>query len=330
MVKCVRIKKTEANKILSQLVKFSDHNYKITRDEEYVYIPISEEFVPQVLDKGYEIIERESPLVSEKKDITNILAGIKGNFSVDRIGDIAIIETDIDLAGREKEIAEALKVRSIFLRSGITSGIHRVRPVTLLWGEDNPITVHTENGCQFIVDVVNCFFNSRNSQERARVAMQVQPCERVVDMFAGVGTFAIQIARRCAYVEAVDINPTAVELMYKNIYKNKVAGRVLPHEGDIYEVAPVIGRHMADRIIMDYPERALEFLDVAAYLAKRKVVLHIYLFAKSHDEAIEKISNALIQNWFEPLNFECGVKREIAPHRYYIGIDVVAKLTHSE
>ena len=60
----------------------------------------------------------------------------------------------------------------------------------------------------------------------------------IVDLFTGVGPFAILIAKTHKNVKivAIDINPHAIKLLKRNIKVNKVGSKVFPFLGDANQI----------------------------------------------------------------------------------------------
>jgi tRNA (guanine37-N1)-methyltransferase len=108
----------------------------------------------------------------------------------------------------------------------------------------------------------------------------------VVDLFAGVGPFSIQIAknRQNVTVHAVDVNPDAVEYLKKNIRINRVMGKVHPILGDAKQVVKSKLSGIADRAIMNLPEKAIDFVDVACETIRPLGgTVHFYSFVNKSD-----------------------------------------------
>ena len=84
-------------------------------------------------------------------------------------------------------------------------------------GKPTTRTQVIEHGHRFTVDLAGAYFSARLSTERQRILSQVQDNEIILDMFAGVGPFAISLAVRAGLVVASDLNPRAIELMLENI-----------------------------------------------------------------------------------------------------------------
>ncbi len=196
--------------------------------------------------------------------------------SFDIVGDIAIVKyrEDLDL----EEIAEYIlkkhkNVRNVAVDYGV-QGETRVRRVELIRG-DRTETIHREFGIRIKVDISKVYFSPRLATERWRVVQDVRDGEVIYDMFAGCGPFSIMIAKyRRVKIYASDINPYAIEYLRENIRLNKVSN-VVPILGDAREVAGQIGEKV-DRVIMNLPHSAYEFLPYAMSVLKKGGKINYY------------------------------------------------------
>lgn len=221
--------------------------------------------------------------------------------SFDLIGDIAQLEIPNELKKKEKIIAQTLmelhkNIKVVVKKIGATAGEERIRPVKVIAGEKRTETIHIENGFRYKLDINKVYFSPRLVTERARVTEQVKPKEIVFDLFAGVGVFAIPSAKKAEKVVAIDINKAACFYTKENAMLNRVFGKM-----EIYcdDCRKVIEEHKfkncADRIIMNLPMHAGEFLDVAFRIAKKGAVVHFYCFLPEDDlfeGGIQKIKAA--------------------------------------
>jgi tRNA (guanine37-N1)-methyltransferase len=187
--------------------------------------------------------------------------------SFDVVGDIAIIRLPDASQSNAQTAAKAImsrhrNVKTVLLQASPVSGDLRLRRLTHVAGENKTSTVHREFGCSFSVDVAKCYFSPRLSHERMRIARKVKPDETVVNMFAGVGCFSIMIAKHANHekVFSIDVNPVAIRFMQENIRLNRVYGKVIPLLGDSKEIIHSRLQHVADRVLMPLPEKALEYL----------------------------------------------------------------------
>src|ERR1044072_6082611 len=190
--------------------------------------------------------------------------------SFDIIGSIAIIKIPETLFRKKKLIADVLieeikSIKTVFCQVSGVEGDYRLRKLELLSGENNAITVYKEHGCAFKVDVINTYFSPRLSTERLRISNLIGPNEVIVNMFGGVGTFSIIIARnnRTSKINSIDSNPIAYDLCKENIGLNKLSKNVFAIFGDAKDVIPKKLKGVATRVLMPLPEKAREFIEPA-------------------------------------------------------------------
>jgi len=255
--------------------------------------------------------------------------------SLERIGDIVVI--DEDDPDRAAAIAEAvidadLPARSVLNRASKIKGELRVRDWEVVAVDDDMAadsdrspteTVHREYGHEFRLDLAAVYFSPRLATERHRVAKQIKPGEQVLDMFAGVGPFAIPAASRGADVVAVDLNETAIDYCRENARRNGVADAVTAVAGDVRDVADDY-QGWADRLVMNLPHSANEFVETAVDLAGEECVLHYYDI--QHEDDPFRPGIAAIKAAAEPaysVSVETEhVVRSYAPHELNVCLDV--------
>jgi len=176
--------------------------------------------------------------------------------------------------------------------------------------------------------VATAYFSPRLSHEHNRVATLVQKSETVVDLFAGVGPFSVLIAKKNAEarVYAVDINPEAIELLKRNTRLNRVENRVIPILDDAEKAVEERLFGVADRVIMNLPEKSLAFVDAACKAVKPAGgTVHYYTFIRLPDslenaqqrfsEAVEKASRKV------DMFLSAKTIRETAPYEWQIVLD---------
>ncbi|MDQ3968123.1 MAG: methyltransferase, partial [Thermoproteota archaeon] len=161
----------------------------------------------------------------------------------DQIGDIVIVKIPDNLMPKKKLIADMIlahvkTAKVVFAQVSPVKGDYRVRNLEFVAGENRTITEYKEHGCRFRVDVAKTYFSPRLSTERLRIANMVGEGETIVNMFAGVGTYSILIARmnKTCKVYSIDSNAVAAELCEANAKLNKVQDRVVSIHGDAGKV----------------------------------------------------------------------------------------------
>ena len=272
-VPCVRVTREEGERIRERLAAADlvDDAHAIEADEGGLYIPVTDaDAVPADL----EVVDREAD-EREQQTMPEDLLDFSPTY--ERLGDIALVEEDDPERAQavgEAIMASALPVRTVLNRASKVKGQERVREWEVLAG-DGTETVHREYGCEFALDIAAVYFSPRLATERHRVVEQVEADEHALDMFAGVGPFVVPFAVEGAHAVGVDVNPVAIEYLRENAQRNGVAERVTAIEGDVREVAHDYA-DWADRLVMNLPHSADEFLDTAVRLAGDSCVLHYY------------------------------------------------------
>lgn len=247
--------------------------------------------------------------------------------SFDVIGDIAVLKIPEELVPYREEIGRAIlawnrKLRVVAQDHGV-SGEHRIREIEIIAGEDRTTTVHTEFGLRYHVDVARAYFSPRLGTERKRVADQVRPGETVVDPFAGVGPFSILIAKRREprRVIASDANPAAAALLRENVAANR-ADCVLTKEGDARRILPE--SRPVDRVILDLPHSALDFLPHALQALGPKGMVHLYgiLEAAEREDRVAQIRRLVTREGRGLADLRLHSVRAYSPTQHHVAFDL--------
>ncbi|RLF18514.1 MAG: tRNA (guanine-N1)-methyltransferase [Thermoprotei archaeon] len=255
--------------------------------------------------------------------------------SFDIIGEIAIIQLPRELLSKASIIGNAIlkvhkNVRCVYAKVGSVKGAFRLPHLLHIAGIKLEETTHKEYGLTFFVDIKRCYFSPRLANEHRRIAQLVKDGEYVVDMFSGVGPFAIHIASlRKAVVYAIDINPYAYRCLKRNILLNRrrLQGVVIPICSDAREVAMHL-KGIANRVIMNLPEHAHNFLRHAILFLKDEGIIHLYSFEEIPHPEEDSLKRAREQ--LEPLGCHIEVLysrtiKEISPKRRYVVLDLLIK-----
>ncbi len=355
---CVRVQREDGEATRRSLAAddLVDEDLEIEFDEGYLYIPVTD---AAAVPAEYYVVVRDVPERATQQTPADLL---DFDPSYERLGDIVIV--DEDDPERAADIADAVvesdvPVETVVDRASKIQGELRIRDWELLAGERTE-TTHREYGCEYALDIAEMYFSPRLATERHRVAEQVEEGERVFDMFAGVGPFVIPAAKRGAEVVGVDLNERAVEYLRENAERNGVADRVTAIAGDVRDVVSgssrVAGRersegidetsgpqarerpersdgvrddapeyeNWADRIVMNLPHSADEFLDAAVTVAGDDCVVHYYDI--QHEDDPFGPGEAAIRAAAEP-EYEVAVEtrhtvRSYAPHELNVCLDV--------
>ncbi len=281
---CVRVAKGEGESVRKKLLDLGllDSGLKIIREGDSILFPVLGDDLPDI---GFEVCEEEfderrlmdtdyKSLVSLPEELRPLLP-----TSFDVIGDVGIFRLPDELSSYAREIGVALlaafpRLRTIAMDKGV-KGEFRVRDLEVVAGDVKLETIHQEYGIRLLVDPSRVYFNPRLAGERHRVASLVREGETVIDMFSGIGPFAVMIAKQAKpfVVFALDINPECIEYMKRNVEINKVTNLV-PIEGDSKHL--IFDIPCADRIVMNLPHTARQFFAEALTRLNIGGTIHFY------------------------------------------------------
>jgi len=323
-VPCVRVPREEGEAVRTALAErgLFDHGHEIRVEEGWLYVPVTDPDPALDAVDGYEITERDLATRRTQRTPADVLGS---EPTYERLGDVVLLTEDDP--ERAREIADAvmasdLPVTTVVRRASKVKGEYRTRDWELLVGE-NTETVYREYGCEYRLDVREVYFSPRLATDRHLVSEGVSEGERAIDMFAGVGPFVVPFAKRGAEVVGIDLNPVAIRYLRENARRNGVADRVTAIEGNVREVATEF-ENWADRIVMNLPHSAGDFLDRATCLAGDECVLHYYDIQHDSDpfgpgeQAIERAARAV--------GYETSIEsqrrvRSYAPHELNVRLD---------
>ena len=217
--------------------------------------------------------------------------------SFDLLGNVAVVELPkgMDAGKAAKAIMSVHKgIEAVYAKQSGMKGKYRVRKIRLIGGKRTSIAKYRENSVAMEFDVKKVFFSPRLSSERKRIAGLARKNENVLVLFAGVGPFALCIAKEnpdCR-VMGIELNAEAVKWFKRNIKLNKL-NNVEAVLGDVSkELKKQKFRKWADRIVMPLPKDAEYFLKDAEKAAKKGATIHFYTFVdakRPENHAKEKI-----------------------------------------
>jgi tRNA (guanine37-N1)-methyltransferase len=253
----------------------------------------------------------------------------------DIIGSIIIIKIPDSLNSKKQIIADTIlmnfkSAKSVFAQTSAVQGDYRIRRLEHLAGDNSVITEYKEHGCRFKVDVTKTYFSPRLSTERMRISNMITDNETITNMFAGVGTYSILIAKnnKSCKVYSIDSNPVANELALINAKLNKVQGQVVPICGDAREVIIRQLKGTSTRVLMPLPEKAKEFVDFAVLALKESGgMVHYFAHVKASSKKLALV-NAALDVKYAFINHDykivsTRVVREVGPRLYQTVSDII-------
>ena len=337
-MKGIKIQRKYANDVRKILIKENllCKTHKVSSDEDYVYLPLIKNYDNTLINniyKKYPIELIDYDVVQANYRPTNFMDFINGKISEDEIeeirksfdviGDIVILEIPEKLEDKKKISGKAVldftKRRSVYYKKSKVHGVMRTRDLEFLAGVDDLETVHKEYGIRFKLNPSTVSFSPRLATERSRIVDEVCEGEVIIDFFAGIGSFPISIAHvKNAKIYSVDINPEAYKYVNENIKLNKLVGEVIPIKGDIREVVKNLPK--ADRILMNLPGTAKDFLEEAVNQLNDGGILNYYEFSSDYDTVINRVKKVASPRDCEVLDVR-KVKSQ-SPGVWHIALDV--------
>lgn len=227
--------------------------------------------------------------------------------SFDIVGDIVLVRLPDPMLRHRAAVGAALLAfvpgcRKVGLDRGV-EGVTRLRSLEPLAGVGGWATVHRENGLSFQVDLERAYFSPRLAREHARIADQVRPDEQVLDLFCGVGPFALTALRRQpkSTAIAVDVNPAAIALLRENAGRLGVTDRLEVVEGDAAQFLRQ-DRHFS-RVVMNLPREGYKYATSVAHHVMPAGTLHHYEVVRKSDllerrtTLLDEVSSATSTAW---------------------------------
>jgi tRNA (guanine37-N1)-methyltransferase len=316
----VRISYKLAETVLKELRKHKaiDLSLEFVRETEKLVIPtiLPEDKITKILANLKENYEFTT-LIFMKKEVspTNLYDAVKDYIppkfhefipkAFDAIGEIVIVDINDKILEYKEEIGSALlslfpSIKTVYRKASAVSGKLRVREVELLAGEEKCETLHIEHGIKIWTNVCDAYFSPRLGHEHKRVADKVLDQEVIIDLFTGVGPFPLHIAKNVeATIFAVDINKKALKCLEKSMDLNNLKGEIVLVYGDCRLITESLLQ--ADRIIMNLPSKAHEYLDVVCQIIKPGGVIYFYQFVS--DEEPELKMKKILEKKLEENNF---------------------------
>lgn len=210
-------------------------------------------------------------------------------------------------------------------------------------GEPDFVASVQENGCTFTFDFSKVYWNSHLCTEHMRVVQLLKKEDVVLDVFAGVGPFAVPAAKcKGCTVHANDLNPHSYQYLKENVTTNQVSGQVQSYNLDgrdfiISTTKELIvdsgnrGGVICSHVIMNLPASAVQFLDVFRGLfgsipeaSRHSItlpVIHCYCFVKCkastesvtlEQDAMELVTTHL---GIRPDSYSVMLVRSVAPNK---------------
>ncbi len=282
MVRCVRVSKRDGESVRNELMNAGllDLDHRIASDGDSLLIPITTESFKDYPVVDFELVVQEHKVTDYRKLVNvpeELVEQLPGSFDV--IGDVAILKLVDELLPYKEQIGKALmdvtpNLRTVMLDSGV-KGELRIRELVQIAGTGGTETIHKEFGVRIAIDPSKVYFNPRLATERSRIASDVKDGEVIIDMFAGVAPFGTVICKTAnpEIVYSIDLNEDAEPYVHRNIEMNHITNLV-PITGDA--TVEIVKLPKADRVVMNLPQMADQFLEYALGALKPDGVAHLH------------------------------------------------------
>ena len=210
-------------------------------------------------------------------------------------------------------------VKSVCLQRGI-SGELRKPKIEVIAGKGTE-TLHHELNCAFKLDVTKIMWSKGNHAERMRMISLVKKNETIVDMFAGIGYWAIPIAKhtKVKSILAVEKNKISFDYLRQNIRLNHIS-TITSIFGDCRKKIKDLPK--ADRIIMGYFPNTIKFLPYALKISKKNTIIHFHELGENPEKVIKEIEKVAKSGKIKVKIVGWRVVKEFSPSKRHFVFDL--------
>lgn len=243
----------------------------------------------------------QNPVTRLKREVTGLLLanGLNENLAQEvpsrweKLGDLVLIPENAFTANDFKMIdtelyatvARVLDAKRVARQAPVSQGPKRESRAQMLYPEGADGWVETkELGVTYGLDVTKVMFSSGNGTEKNRMGNANARGETVVDLFAGIGYYTLQLLKNAhaAKVYACEWNPNSCEALRHNLRVNGVESKCEVLEGDNRRTAPV---GVADRVLLGLlPHAEMSWETALKALKPEGGVLHVHSNVNSGEE----------------------------------------------
>lgn len=230
-----------------------------------------------------------------------------------------------------QEVAQSLGGNRLARQHPIAKDTHRTSQTELLLGQSGWVEF-LDHGIHFGFDATKVMFSSGNVTERRRIGQIDMQGEVVVDAYAGVGYYTLQMALRsnAKHVHACEINPDSITGLKWACEANEIQQNITIHEGDNQATLPLL-YNQADRCHMGLlPSSQAVWMHAIRCLKPRGGWLHIHM--NVHKDEIEQWQKSTLQ-LLDIFALEIGRKWNLtathlervkwfSPHVWHVVLDI--------
>lgn len=298
---CLKVPVKQTQSMKQQLISLGlfIKEFALIKEDQFVFLPIK---LPANPSADWILEQRLFTKNPSKKPYQSILKEILPPqlhqlipTSFDRVGNAILLKLEPELLPYKVQIGRVLvdyfQLKTVFNKSSEVESEFRTIDWECIAGIDDPVIIYSMHGLRWKINIRKVYFNVRLSNEYIRIANFCHSNDIIIDMFAGVGPFALLSAfHKKVTVYALDINPTAISLLKENLDLNKkyIIGSVTTLCGDSKELIKELPQ--ANVIIMNLPGYASNFLDQAMLhiLPKGTIFLHQFIHLSKEEKKISQ------------------------------------------
>lgn len=257
-----------------------------------------------MVNGGLELSQKkvtQNPVTQMKQEVCEMLQARNLRESLvqevptrwEKLGDLILVPAHAFSASEFKTfetelygmVARVLGASRVARQAPVSQGPKRESRAVMLYPEAADGWVETkELGVIYGLDVTKVMFSSGNGTEKQRMGNSDARGETVVDLFAGIGYYTLQLLKNAnaSKVFACEWNPNSCEALRHNLRVNGLESRCEVLEGDNRRVAPT---GVADRVLLGLLPHAEMSWETAVRALKREGgMLHVHSNVNSGEE----------------------------------------------
>ena len=150
---------------------------------------------------------------------------------MDIVGTVAIVEVSPYLDPWKRLVGQAVlqvnrNVKTVLAKAGVVEGEYRLRQLEVIAGTGDTAVIHREYGCKYYVDPRVVYFSPRLSEERQRIARQVQAGETINGRYQSKPLYTLAAAATRAVT--IEVTPGQAASLSGEKVELRLGGKVFP------------------------------------------------------------------------------------------------------
>ncbi|KAM0678741.1 tRNA(m(1)G37)methyltransferase [Binucleata daphniae] len=203
-------------------------------------------------------------------------------------------------------------IKTVVTKSNNIQNVYRNIDYELLAGEDDLITIHTENNTKFYIDYKNVYWNGKLQSERKMLLNSIKKNETIADVFCGAGPITVQAIKKGIKVYCNDLNPDAIKCIKKSVDINKINSPMIYNLDANDFLTHIIKQNIKiDHFIMNLPETGLSYINVLQKY-QHNFHIHNYFFCNDSDDLLSYVKKNC---FFDITNENLRYIRKVSPHK---------------